>query len=392
MNKRITLSIIGIIIISAILIVIVKNNTKEFIEYDGTLLALTIDGSPSTSFPTDASKYHIDIECEGGIGEYLPVKVLDSSGKETDNYEMKFTIKNITKDGVKCFIDFTTITDSNKNNYLLKTKVESVNTTNNNGYRYSGKTPSNYIWFNNELWRIIGSVPTKLSDNTTDNMVKVIRNESIGGISYDAKSSGYTGAWGSNTLYSLLNEAYYGKVNANDTTLTVANYCVGYYYSSYKPIPDCDYSKIGISSNSNDYYGKMIENVYWNTGASLANGSGTTISVLYTEIATQTVSGKIGLMSVSDFGYAGLYYDEEMKDQTFANYTSSNWLYGQGDEWTIIQYSSKTNYVIKISFLGYVSYSTANGAKSIRPVVYLNPNVYIISGNGTESSPYILGM
>ena len=27
---------------------------------------------------------------------------------------------------------------------------------NENGYRYEGKNQNNYIWFNNELWRIIG--------------------------------------------------------------------------------------------------------------------------------------------------------------------------------------------------------------------------------------------
>ena len=28
------------------------------------------------------------------------------------------------------------------------------------GYRYQGENPNNYVWFNNEMWRIIGSIPT----------------------------------------------------------------------------------------------------------------------------------------------------------------------------------------------------------------------------------------
>jgi len=65
---------------------------------------------------------------------------------------------------------------------LFLIKVQEVNVNNNydsNGYRYSGNTPSNYIWFNNEMWRIIGSLPTTTPENSSVNLVKIIRNETI---------------------------------------------------------------------------------------------------------------------------------------------------------------------------------------------------------------------
>ena len=54
---------------------------------------------------------------------------------------------------------------------------------NENGYRYEGKDPNNYIWFNNELWRIIG-VFDSASHGQSGNLVKIIREESIGGLAW----------------------------------------------------------------------------------------------------------------------------------------------------------------------------------------------------------------
>ena len=42
-----------------------------------------------------------------------------------------------------------------------------TSTTTTAGYRYEGGKPNNYIWFNNELWRIIGSVPTKIDNGAS---------------------------------------------------------------------------------------------------------------------------------------------------------------------------------------------------------------------------------
>ena len=248
------------------------------------------------------------------------------------------------------------------------------------GYRYEGTNPDNYVWFNNELWRIIGLVPTKTSSGT-ENLVKIIRNESIGGLAYDAKSSGYTGAWGSNTLYTLLNSYYYGKLDGTDTA-----YCYGYQATAKAK---CNYTSIGI--NASDYYGSMVKNVYWNTGAS---GYNVTASAAYTaEIATQTVTGYIGLMSASDYGYASSgSHTTSMYSYDNATHTLGNWLYGNGYEWTSIQYSSSTNDALSVDSSGNVVYYNARRGYAVRPVLYLDSSVYVVNGSGTESDPYILGM
>lgn len=58
---------------------------------------------------------------------------------------------------------------------LLSLKITATTVTQGNegvvnegdvGYRYEGTNPDNYAWFNNEIWRIIGLIPTKTSSGT----------------------------------------------------------------------------------------------------------------------------------------------------------------------------------------------------------------------------------
>ena len=278
--------------------------------------------------------------------------------------------------------------------YWYTVTAKTASTTGDVGVRFSGKDPANYVWFNNEMWRIIGLIPTCTASGCTSsaNLVKIIRNDSIGAYAYDAStttSSSLIGTWGNNTLKKLLNEFYYGKLDGTSNA-TGSSYCYGYYNSTYQLVPDCNFKTIGISSDSTDYYGRMIENVYWNTGASANTG---TVSATYnTEVGTQTVSGYVGLMTASDYGYAGTDYSNAMNGSAFANNAGTNWLFGQGYEWTSIQYSSNTSYALYVSYLGILSNYNAYNGSAVRPVVYLDSSVYVISGDGTESNPYIIGM
>jgi len=243
--------------------------------------------------------------------------------------------------------------------YLEKTNKNSFEETH---YRYSGKDPNNYVNFNNELWRIIGVIPTCTSSdcNTKENLIKIIRNDQFEKIAYDAKLSGTT-IWGNNTLYKLLNENYFGAKNGTNS---------GYCYSNQNTTATtCNYTSIGINPNSE--YGKMLQNVYWNTGV-VSNDVPVRISYL-SEMDKQTVSGYIGLMNASDFKFAG---------------GSSSWLKkNKSDEWTINE-----SYIYDLNYLAI--FTTANypaspeAGRSYRPVVYLNSKVFVIDGDGSNNNPY----
>jgi len=306
-----------------------------------------------------------------------------SSGNITwsDKYQ-RIEIGNLTKP-IKCNVSFTKDASTKT---LLKTEVENKANTNANGYRYSGTNPNNYIWFNNEMWRIIGSIPTCLSascGSNTTNLVKIIRNDLLGGVAYDANSSSYTGAWGSNTLYTLLNNYYYGSLDGTNTS-----YCKGMQGNTKL---HCDYSVTGITPKS--YYGKMVKNVYWNTGAST---NGVNVITTYTnEISTRTVSGYVGLMSASDYGYAASSNYHSTVIYNFANsdaITLTDWLFSYGDEWTNIQSSNNSAQALSVYGTGLLLNVYAYDVAPFRPVVYLDSSVYIVSGDGTQTNPYIIGM
>ena len=380
MKKKIIITLSIILPVISIIFVLAKNITnqdKTFYQ-DGVLIAMTVDGEMVTEFPDyENNDYTVDISCKNAVGKWMPIE-------NDSDYTNGLVLEEITGE-VSCHINFTSKTSSD----LLKSIVETTGTSGNgaivnaNGYRYTGQEPNNYVWFNNEMWRIIGSIPvcTTASCGTGSNLVKIIRNESIGGLAYDGKSSEHTGAWGNNTLYTLLNSYYYGKKDGTNTA-----YCYGYRATVNSK---CNYTRIGI--NGNDYYGKMIEEVYWNTGASAVSDAGT---VYGTETATQTVKGHIGLMTASDYGYAASssYHSTSMNSYNTSAISLTNWLYNCGYEWTSIQDSSYTLTTHFVNYPGNVTINSATYGYAVRPVVYLDSLVYVTSGTGTIMDPYMLDL
>ena len=259
-----------------------------------------------------------------------------------------------------------------------------------------GKDPNNWIWFNNEMWRIIGSIPvcTSKADKTTSGicdqtteeakprLVKIIRADSIGGLGFHSATG--SNVWGNgNTLYTLLNSTYWGKGKVIGQSP-----CLGYSGA----LATCNYSQIGISPS--DYYGQMVEEVFMNVGA--LSSTSAMINAAYTsEIGTVTKATHIGLMNASDYGYAT---DLAAANKTYSgiginslsSYEQYNWLFGAGYyEWTMTPYSS---YVMIVYYNGNVSLNSTYSGTAVRPVLYLDSSVYIIGGDGTVTNPYIIGM
>ena len=254
------------------------------------------------------------------------------------------------------------------------------------GYRYEGKDPNNYIWFNNELWRIIGVFDEESHGVSGQNLVKIIRNNSIGALAWDKDEEN---DWTTSSLMNLLNGAYLTSQNG-----TGGEYCYGYEDIS----GSCDYTETGI----NDTYRSMIENVTWYLGGhSTYNATADTFytaergTAVYSGSPTST-TGYIGLMYASDYGYSVLASScartTNLRDYNTAECSGQSWLYGQGKEWTITPYSSRS-YVFHMRHYGYLyDNSVIYAGYSVRPVLYLDSSVYVIDGNGSINDPYIIGM
>ena len=356
-NKKVMICSLFIIISITILIVISSKSTKTF-RYKGSTIALTVDGNSATSFPT-SGKYNVNVNCNNAKGIWNPKT-------------WKLEITKITGT-VTCDVSF------NSSVTNLTTQVNNKATRNENGKRYQGKNPDNYIWFNDELWRIIGNIPVCLTSgcSSTQNRVKIIRNDSIGGLVYNIT---YSSTWMGSNIQNLLNSCYLGKKSSCDS------YCYSY---STTAKGTCDYSADGIDVT--DYYGKMVEDVYFNVGT--GDSTYKTAANYYTqEIATHATStSKIGLMYASDWGYAIEGFTGVLGSSgSPQNSSDKNWLFSNGYEWTMSTYSS--SYPLNVFYTGSLDYDSTSVGGAARPVLYLKSNVYVVSGTGTKVDPYRIGM
>ena len=281
------------------------------------------------------------------------------------------------------------------NNIFKETHTFDDNTTYTE-YRYEGTDTevNNYVWFNNELWRIIGAFPggtpttseTSLGNRapSTNNTVKIIRNDVIGSFAWDKDD---TNNWTTAELNTnILNNLY-----LNSTSGT----CNFYSRSVTKP---CDFTKIGLK-NVLDY----IETATWNLGASENNKTaevtykterGTTVYTSGTPIVT---TSKVGLMYASDYGYSVKNSSCNHSSISLYKYNTtacggSAWMLKKGHEWTVSPYSSNAYYVFSVDSNAIVNDRHAYFGDDARPVLYLNSNVYYLSGTGTITDPFQIAL
>lgn len=278
----------------------------------------------------------------------------------------------------------------------IKFSFKKVNNTSNeqSGYRYEGKIPDNYVWFNDELWRIIGVFDSTSHGVANKNLIKIIRDDSIGALAWNNSSMA---DWSLSDLYKLLNPiegnsksgSYYMRKNGTDS---------GYCYGSSTTKSNCDYSDIGIDSS----YREMIKKATWYLGGQafynsttdefyLSERSNTTVNSI-----TSETQGYIGLAYPSDYGYAVL-SSSCARSTTLDSYGTSgcadqNWMYGKGTERTITHYLSVSGNAFILDSSGRVSQAPTTTGYMVRPTLYLNENVYVIDGDGSITNPYIIGM
>ena len=377
MQKRIRIVSIGIILIVLFISVIgLNNNTnnKHTFKKEGILYALSLDGKSITSFPSKGL-YKANVSCDGADGKWL-----------YDDW--KLAIENITGD-ISCDIKFETITKTYLNDYitgLAGTTQGTGQVVNENGYRYEGKNPNNYVWFNNEYWRIIGVFDSGSHGQANKNLLKIIRTDVLDGLSWYMSD---INDWTAASLNKLFNGAYY---NAQDGTSS------GYCYGSNYATTNCDYTKKGIQSG----YRSMIAKVTWYLGG-YSSTSATATAFYGYERGTTVYSGRptsttgyIGLMYPSDYGYSVL-SSSCARTTNLDTYSSStcagqSWLYGKGYEWTLTSDSGSRYYVFVLNFNGRLYEFNALSGSSVRPVLYLDASVYRIDGEGTLDKPYIIGM
>ena len=369
-----------VIVLIGVILAIYNNSFSKDVVIDGIHYAVNLDGFATDSVPSKGL-YQVDVTCESAEGKWL-------------YDEWKLQVVNMSGEEVRCNLDFTTISQTNLNNHIigLSGTTQGIGqVVEENGYRYEGKDPNNYIWFNNELWRIIGVFDESSHGQSGQNLVKIIRNGPIGGLVWDNTPSYGSNEWSTSDLKKLLNGAYLNSENG-----TGGEYCYGYGTS----VPaNCDYRESGI----NNTYRPMIESVTWYLGGH-STRSATAATFFTAERGTTVYSGRptewegqIGLMYLSDYGYSVLASSctrtTNLDDYSYSTICAGqSWLFTNFEEWTLTPYSRTGDMVFYIGKSSYIGTKRAFPAGDTRPVLYLDSSVYVIDGNGSQADPYIIGM
>ena len=283
---------------------------------------------------------------------------------------------------------------------------------NENGLRYEGADPKNYICLDNKtsgacsssslLFRIIGLFDEEYSSNGTTSsgtkkLLKVIDTNNFGGT--DGKYWNRTQTSGKN--YNDWSTATL-KTELNDTYL----------------------SALLATSGVNSKLESAIITSKWHLGgARLSNYQTLTAEGIYTEERNtsaissgnpSSIYAKVGLMYPSDFGYATVGGTTTNKtgcrakelynwnSSSYSDCKNNDWIFtsqnsfADNREWLLSPYSMNSTDAAHLYSGGYVhlnGYRVVGGKFAVRPTFYLDSSILKIvgTGDGSSSNPYRVG-
>ena len=286
---------------------------------------------------------------------YIKVYVKDSNGKSSSVFTTSAKTKVPTiadycssgTDLATCVKNFGNQGPDISNIYIHNSSL--ANGAGDNSYRYAGKSDvNNYICLgSNEttcpdanLFRIIGVFGAQ---------TKVIRAKSVRNKQWDTNNSN---TWSSSSLNTYLNGEYLTSLGTLANKIATTTWKTGGNDNIATLMPKTAYQdEVGSSAS------------------------------------TTTVDKKIGLMYVSDYGFAA---SPSAWTTTFDKYDrnkSKNWLFGGSDEWTISRHSDSTNYASYVTSTGYVYGKYVNNSSAVRPSFYLESSVTYAGGSGSKTDP-----
>ena len=271
-----------------------------------------------------------------------------------------------------------------------------------NSYRYAGANPNNFVCFG-----------TTESPCPTDNLYRIIGviNDKVKLIKYDYMTTDELGTdgdysqtykeWGMDSTY----KGTYGDGER-----------IGVYYWNYKATGSATntwstslLNKTNLNTNFINNIGttwaNKIATVTWKVGGNTWANIGTkTSSVAYTNEITNpvttnttdnatTYSAKIGLMYVSDYGFAA---SPDAWTLTMSSYnnttaTNNNWMYMGLYEWTISRIADTSNFAFGVYDDGYVdNHYFVDDNFGVRASFNLESSVSYVSGSGSMSDPIVI--
>ena len=426
-NKKETLLILTILITICI---IIFNRDKlyeaKYTEPKDTLLAITINGEISTTFPT-TKYYETSVECTTGTGKV-----------EWNGTKWVLTTNGITKGSTKCNATFITKVPTFAETILANNKVKAPITTPGatistaseallasteddygTSYYFRGAVTNNYVEFANKCWRIVrvggdGSVKLILhNDNPTGaaNPCDAANNSASAAFAH-YNGSTYTSRFNENYddnayigfKYGTPGSSKYETTHANTNKSTILTNLETWYTNNLKTyesviddtvwcndktnVTDTSYDPWSITPNGLGYAKNVT---YYGATKRLVGTSGSaggTGPSLKCNGELSKINSKVGLITADELAFAGYAYNigntttylQENATNTYWWSLSPSGFYGDGARvWGV----SGGNGI----FGDYNVFS----ASGVRPLISLKSTTNV-TGEGTSSAPYIISM
>ena len=380
-------SIFLLCVVASIILVVKKSNSvyeeesKPKVVKHKSMLSMNLEQTAGSgdyktvtqsSWPTEGYKFNAELsKCENGstLSWDDTKKAVIMQGNVSDKCYVYFdiwipSIADYCTSGTDlatCVKNFGDQGPSVSNIYIHNSSL--TNGAGDNSYRYAGANPNNFVCFGSDaspcpidnLYRIIGVFGENYHGANGKQLVKLIKYDymTTDELGTDGDYSQTYKEWGMDSTY----KGTYGDGER-----------IGVYYWNYKATGSATntwstslLNKTNLNTNFINNIGttwaNKIATVTWKVGGNTWANIGTkTSSVAYTNEITNpvttnttdnatTYSAKIGLMYVSDYGFAA---SPDAWTLTMSSYnnttaTNNNWMYMGLYEWTISRHADSSN-------------------------------------------------
>ena len=330
-----------------------------------------------------------------------------------------YTISNI-KESKSCSIEF------KKNGTVLSSLIKSYEPThtngvyNENGYRYEGSDPSNYIYMTNkstnekELWRIIGVFNDGANGEEVIRVRRHYEKNSYPTMAYDSGSIAYEYNSIEETKKDLLafndifNKNYIAKPDPVLCPSCKNHWPISTMYTELKDTYSTTNYKYTLDftmflGGADIYDTPYMPSELYDMERML-NGKGTAGKTASTSYSSVTMFiGSVGIMYPSDYAYAVPASDCARTTTNFGYYSTStchnnNWLYQGSNQWQWLispcPYFAYSTFALFVEGSFYASgagggATQVSGIGAYSPVMALSSDV-LVNGSGTKTDPYII--
>ena len=359
-----------------------------------------------SSWPTEGYKFNAELSrCENGstLSWDDTKKAVIVSGNLSDKCYVYFDIYQPTlAEYIK-----SQYTGTQGDNALYYHNSTLTNGAGDNSYRYAGANPNNFVCFGSDtspcptdnLYRIIGVFGENYHGVTGKQLVKLIK--------YDYMTTdelGTDGDYSQTYKEWRMDSTYKGTYGDGER--------IGVYYWNYKATGSATntwstslLNKTNLNTNFINNIGttwaNKIATVTWKVGGNIFLNIGDVVPAttyqneIVNPVTTNTTdnattySAKIGLMYVSDYGFAA---SPDAWTLTMSSYnnttaTNNNWLYMGLFEWTISRTAGDSLSADDVRSAGGLGTLSVSYYRGVRASFSLESSVSYVSGSGSMSDP-----